>query len=99
MATMSSAVYAQEQAFLAKHLSEIPAVQFVSFARDGRRIYVSVVVSQIEDATEDRILDVQYEAIEKFVGNTFDFRIFERRGRQIGEIVSASSEILLDKTA
>jgi hypothetical protein len=101
MATIAAPrICANEQLkYITSRLENIRGVVYASLARDGNRYLVSVVLSKQDDQAEGDVLDVQYAAIDQFPGSTFDFRVYDQRGRSASEIVGSSEESILDKTA
>lgn len=83
--------------FIALELSSVAEVEYVFSAFRNKVFYVWVLLNRFENEVRERIYDREGLVIDEFPMFEFDFYLISRMGRDPGELVSESIELVYDR--
>jgi hypothetical protein len=83
--------------FIALELSSAAEVEYVFCAFRNNVFYVWVLLDRFENEVRERIYEREELIIDEFPMFEFDFYLISRMGREPGELVSESIELVYDR--
>lgn len=85
--------------FVAKSISQVPEVEYIIFSKIDNYYEIWTVINKLDREARDRIYDVEYNILERFRDNYFDFHVICRNDKSIEEICPTNAIIFYRRKA
>ncbi|MGO8762154.1 MAG: hypothetical protein ACLP2P_13620 [Desulfobaccales bacterium] len=83
--------------FLAKSISQVPEVEYILISKIANYYEIWIVINKLDREVRERIYDIEYDILEHFGDNYFDFHVICRDDRNIGDICPPNTIIYYRK--
>jgi len=85
--------------FIAKSISRIPEVEYILLSKKDNYYEIWTVINKLDREARDRIYDIEYDILERFRDNYFDFHVICRDDKSIGKIFPTNAIIYYRRIA
>jgi len=84
---------------IAKIISQVQEVEYIVLSKIDNYYELWIVINKLDREIRDRIYDIEYDILERFGDNYFDFHVICRDDRNIDEICPTNTIIYYRKKA
>ena len=85
------------ETFIAKSISKIAEVEYIFLSKQDNYYEIWTVINKLDRNVRGRIYDIEYDILERFGDNYFDFHVICRDDRNIAEICPTNTIIYYRK--
>lgn len=83
--------------FIAKSISQVPEVEYILNSKKDNYYEIWTVINKLDREVRDRIYDIEYNILQRFRENYFDFHVICRDDKSIEEFFPADNIIFYRK--
>lgn len=77
----------------AEWITELPDIEKIVLVKPQQYTEVWVIVNNVDEATRDRIYELELGMYKQFPGIAFDFHILDRSGKVLGDLIAFSEPL------